>query len=84
MKTFKIENTGIDNLSWRIEGAPRWLKIAPGSGNLGPGLSTKVSVRLNPRVLPKRPRIQSSLPFQALEGAEGSTARRITVVNARK
>jgi hypothetical protein len=42
------------------------------------------SVRLKPKGLPKRPRIQISLPFQALEGAEGSTARRITVVNARK
>lgn len=83
-KAFQITNTGSGQLSWRIEGAPRWLKIAPASGSLGPDLSTKVSVRLNPRALPKRARIQTSLPFQALQGAEGSTTRRITVVNARK
>jgi hypothetical protein len=83
-KTFQIINSGTGNLSWRIEGAPRWLKITPGSGNLGSGLSAKISVRLNPRALPKRPRIQTSLPFQALAGAEGSTTRRITVVNSRK
>lgn len=64
--TFQITNTGIGQLSWRIEGAPRWLKIAPASGNLGPGLSTMASVRLKPKGLPKRPRIQISLPFQAL------------------
>lgn len=83
-KTFQVGNHGTGNLSWRVEGAPRWLKVAPGSGNLGPGLSTRVSVRLNPRAIPKRQRSQATLRFQALAGADGSTTRRFTVVKPRK